>query len=367
MRASVMRVLGKHAGFALSLVCIGGAFGGAAVMTAADSLRRFEVAVVREQPVVIAAAAVARAEVLSNDEWFSSLRSEKSWSNRRNAAPAAAPAKGNPGKGPLPPQPQPWGFFGGMFGGPDDDMPLLPAAKAPTGGYRTVCVRMCDGYFFPISFSTTRERFAADEAACQSRCSGDARLFVYRNPGEEPESMVDLSGRPYGKMKTAFLYRTAYDASCKCTPHPWEQEARLKHRVYALEAERRKGNKKAVAELKDIKAAMSKTAAASETPRKGKSSKKTAVASASAPGPAGVPVAAAGASPAAPVTAAQPAAGSLKGADPALTPPVAPAQRVAYGSKPMQKAMRLGAPPSPASKPSGGDWQRKALNGGGLQ
>lgn len=357
-----MRLLRKYTGFALSLVCVGAAIGGAAVMTAADSLRRFEAAVVREAGVTVAAAHNERAEVLSNDEWFGSLRSEQSWRNRRNAAPAPAPAGAAPGKGPLPQQqPQPWSLFGGFLGGPDDEMmPLFP--PRPQGGtYGTVCVRMCDGYFFPISFSTTRERFSADEATCQSRCSGDTRLFVYRNPGEEPESMVDLSGRPYSKMKTAFLYRTAYDASCKCTAHPWEQEARLKHRVYALEAERRKGNKQAVAELKDLKAAMSKTAAASETPRKGKSSKKTAVAA--GPGSAAAPPGSQGQA----VAPTPPAPGALKIADPALTPPPAPAQRVADGSKPMQKAMRLGAPPPPAAKPSGGDWQRKALTNGGLQ
>src|SRR5690606_29512315 len=33
------------------------------------------------------------------------------------------------------------------------------------GTYRTVCVRLCDGFFFPISFATTPDRFGADEAA----------------------------------------------------------------------------------------------------------------------------------------------------------------------------------------------------------
>jgi len=38
--------------------------------------------------------------------------------------------------------------------------------SAPSGTYRTLCVRRCDGYYFPISFSTTRDHLAVDEAMC---------------------------------------------------------------------------------------------------------------------------------------------------------------------------------------------------------
>jgi hypothetical protein len=112
------------------------------------------------------------------------------------------------------------------------------------GTYRTVCVRLCDGYFFPISFATTPDRFAADEAACQARCASPAKLYVYPSPGGEPEQMFDTQGRPYTALKNAFLYRTAYDESCTCKPHPWSKEARDRHRVYA---ERARGTRRAVA------------------------------------------------------------------------------------------------------------------------
>jgi hypothetical protein len=101
------------------------------------------------------------------------------------------------------------------------------------GNYRTVCVRLCDGYFFPISFATTPERFAYDAAACQSRCGSPAKLYVYPNPGGEPEQMVDTDGKPYSALKSAFLFRTHYDAACTCKPQPWSQEALARHRAYA--------------------------------------------------------------------------------------------------------------------------------------
>lgn len=106
------------------------------------------------------------------------------------------------------------------------------------GTYRTVCVRLCDGFFFPISFATTADRFGADENICRSRCGSPARLYVYPNPGGEPEQMTDLGGQPYAALKSAFLFRTEYVEACTCKPHPWEQEALARHRLYAERAQK---------------------------------------------------------------------------------------------------------------------------------
>jgi hypothetical protein len=108
------------------------------------------------------------------------------------------------------------------------------------GTYRTVCVRLCDGYFFPISFATTPDRFAADEATCNSRCSSSAKLYVYPNPGGEPEQMTDVRGQPYTALKNAFLFRTSYNEGCTCKPHPWDQASLNRHRAYAERAQGRK-------------------------------------------------------------------------------------------------------------------------------
>ncbi len=92
--------------------------------------------------------------------------------------------------------------------------------------YRTMCVRLCDGYYWPISFSTTRSRFADDEAECQSSCPAtETRLFTHRNPGEDAEQMVSLEGAPYTEMATAFRYRESFDPKCGCgaTASPFEQ------------------------------------------------------------------------------------------------------------------------------------------------
>jgi hypothetical protein len=102
-----------------------------------------------------------------------------------------------------------------------------------TATYRTMCVRLCDGYFWPVSFAATRREFARDSEVCERSCGSPAVLHVYRNPGQEPQDMVDLSGQPYVKLGTAFRYRVSYDSACKCRPHPWEEASRQQHLSYA--------------------------------------------------------------------------------------------------------------------------------------
>lgn len=138
-----------------------------------------------------------------------------------------------------------------------DEMAKDPAAKfygSASGTYRTVCVRLCDGYHWPISFATAPSRFAADAARCDNACGSPTRLFVMTNPGGTAENMVDLDGKPYSRLSTAFRFRTSFDASCKCNAHPWQEEARDRHQVYVLEAAIRKGDQRAAKPLVVVKA-----------------------------------------------------------------------------------------------------------------
>lgn len=93
------------------------------------------------------------------------------------------------------------------------------------GTYRTLCVRMCDGYYFPISYQVTRSRFAADAAACSQRCSGDTRLFVHRNPGQDVSGAVDLQGNRYAGLDNAFRYRKELVQGCSCQASPSTEAA----------------------------------------------------------------------------------------------------------------------------------------------
>lgn len=82
---------------------------------------------------------------------------------------------------------------------------------------RTVCVRSCDGYYWPISFSTVAEFLGDDAAVCANQCpGGEVDLYYYHNPGEDPETMINLDGVPYTALENAFRYREEYDPNCTC-------------------------------------------------------------------------------------------------------------------------------------------------------
>lgn len=211
-------------------------------------------------PNALVSAPTVESRVLSDEAWASQLRQQNYWSDRRYNSSAAGRDFAGTGKPSIITSKSSLGMPPGIFFFPPVQQALPPSSIGDVGGYgsgntyATMCVRLCDGYYYPVSHSTTRDRFSEDDRKCRSSCGADARLFVYRNEGGSPEDMEDLKGDPYTKLKTAFLYRTSYDAACKCRPHPWEQQALDQHRVYALEARVRKGDKQAVAELKTLKA-----------------------------------------------------------------------------------------------------------------
>jgi len=93
-----------------------------------------------------------------------------------------------------------------------------PPPTAPSGTFRTVCVRTCDGFFYPISAATSPGRFAEDEKACRQSCpAADVQLYSHRNPGEDINQAVSVgSQQPYTALPNAFRYRTALDQSCSC-------------------------------------------------------------------------------------------------------------------------------------------------------
>lgn len=109
------------------------------------------------------------------------------------------------------------GFFDTLFGGNNNNN-NTPGADfgAPSSTYKTVCVRTCDGFYFPVSQATTPARFGDDEQTCKSLCpASEATLFTYRN-NEDMTRAVSINGQPYSALPNAFKYRQAFNPSCAC-------------------------------------------------------------------------------------------------------------------------------------------------------
>jgi len=111
----------------------------------------------------------------------------------------------------------PTGFLGGLFG--NNNATPVPGGDFSTasGTYRTVCVRTCDGAYFPVSFATVPARFPDDEKTCKALCPAtEANLYAYRNPGEDMNQAVSITGQPYTALPTAFKFRASFDPACSC-------------------------------------------------------------------------------------------------------------------------------------------------------
>lgn len=112
------------------------------------------------------------------------------------------------------------GESSGYGGGGGSSFGALPYAT-----YRTVCVRLCDGYYFPVSFSTLPNHFQRDEEVCASKCAAPAALYYHQNPGAGMEQAVDArSNLPYTQLKSAFLYRKQYVPGCSCKMAEYKPE-----------------------------------------------------------------------------------------------------------------------------------------------
>ena len=112
-------------------------------------------------------------------------------------------------------QGQQGGFFDRLFSGNGGMFSGQPGAMG--GSFRTICVRSCDGFYFPISYATTSDRFRDDDQTCQRMCpAAEVSLYTYHNPGEEVAQAVSLSGRLYTELPAAFSYRKALNPACGC-------------------------------------------------------------------------------------------------------------------------------------------------------
>ncbi len=130
-----------------------------------------------------------------------------------------------------PQQQRPRNFFEAIFGGPvqtnseesSPDIDMMPVEPEKPSYSRTVCVRTCDGYFFPMASSSNSSRFASDDALCKRLCPGaEAQLFTY---SDDIRRAVSISGTPYMSLPNALRYKKEFVQSCTCKPvgQSWAQ------------------------------------------------------------------------------------------------------------------------------------------------
>lgn len=124
-----------------------------------------------------------------------------------------APFDGGPGNAPggsIEVSPDESAPESGVEGSPPEEETRRRAT--PLGG-RAVCVRSCDGFFFPLS-NSPEGREGAD-GMCQMLCPGTQTRAFFRQ-GDDLAGAASLDGQRYGELPTAFRYTKSFDATCSC-------------------------------------------------------------------------------------------------------------------------------------------------------
>jgi hypothetical protein len=94
-----------------------------------------------------------------------------------------------------------------------DEEPL-PLSRAPVSG-TAVCVRTCDGYFFPLGRTGQSLRQDGDRL-CQSLCPASETRVFFVPRGGEIQSAVSADGQAYSELPQALRYRRSFDPACGC-------------------------------------------------------------------------------------------------------------------------------------------------------
>jgi len=119
-------------------------------------------------------------------------------------------------------------IFDAIFGNPPPQPqygdttlePISPDTPEQNDGARSgskaVCVRTCDGSFFPVSYSAGGGRFDSLQQMCSALCpNAEVSLYTY-SPSADIEQAVSITGTPYMDSPNALKYRQTFDSSCSC-------------------------------------------------------------------------------------------------------------------------------------------------------
>nr|WP_205919099.1 DUF2865 domain-containing protein [Rhizobium binae] len=100
----------------------------------------------------------------------------------------------------------------------------------------TICVRSCDGGFFPISSNATSVDFGRDAETCAKMCPGIETELFYRDiRSTDASNMISVAtGTPYSAMQNAFVYKNRAPGeknACACNLTAYYEEMRDKQAV----------------------------------------------------------------------------------------------------------------------------------------
>lgn len=88
----------------------------------------------------------------------------------------------------------------------------------PRGGSMAICVRDCDGGFFPVSYTAGRADLDELDKLCHALCPNASVRLYTRSQWRSLDSAVSIDGQPYSAHPNALKFQSRFDAACGCRP-----------------------------------------------------------------------------------------------------------------------------------------------------
>ena len=109
----------------------------------------------------------------------------------------------------------------GGQGDPDAPADASPDEGAPSAGpvhSKALCVRHCDGGFFPITEQASAGSLERLDQICKALCpNAEASLYTVA-PDAGLDTAVAPDGASYTALPAAFKFQKTYDPTCSCKP-----------------------------------------------------------------------------------------------------------------------------------------------------
>jgi hypothetical protein len=91
-----------------------------------------------------------------------------------------------------------------------------PEDDTPRGGSMAVCVKSCDGSFFPVSYSAHRGNLDELNDLCRALCPNAEVTLYTRSLSRDMKSAISIGGEPYRDTTNAFKFEKSVEPSCSC-------------------------------------------------------------------------------------------------------------------------------------------------------
>jgi hypothetical protein len=101
---------------------------------------------------------------------------------------------------------------------PEPDQRPAEDQDVSRGGPKAVCVRTCDGGFFPVSYSARRSNLEQLSQLCHALCpNAEVQLYTY-SISRDIDTAVSMDGSPYSELPAAGKFEKTFDPACTCRP-----------------------------------------------------------------------------------------------------------------------------------------------------